>query len=161
MPLDNSDGEVEASVRLPSAIKTMDASRRRVGIITTSEEVLIWTIGEGLKPLTTSNYPRNFTGVIDATPMGLRFHPDNQDHVFVAFSTITPTATSIKILIQEHKNGQPTVFHPFEIFTDGRFAKLHKQISNLEDGCFGFKMIDSVNTFHPLNYLYTNLALSR
>jgi hypothetical protein len=161
MPLDNSDNEVEASVRLPSAIKIISASRRRVGIITTSKEVLIWTIGQGLKPLAIYNYPTNFTGKIKSTPIDLRFHPDNQDHVFVAFSKITPKGASIRMLIQEHESGQPVVYHTFEIFTNRRFSGRQKQISYLEDGCLGFKMIDSVNAFHPLNYLYTNLYLSR
>jgi hypothetical protein len=63
------------NVRLPSSIRHMSAYRSQVGLITKSNEALVWHIGGPLKLLDTSEIHEKLVGYSQWDAAAVLFHP--------------------------------------------------------------------------------------
>ena len=137
------------SIRLPSRIQQMSAYRNQVGIVTASNEVLIWQIGGELKSVVISRLPIELDDFI-TKPLAVAFHPDNEESHFVVHiaSSRVPLANNewrTSIVVQQCREGTPDAFYIFYLVSSEPDAKFFRhRFITLEDGHIGIMMTDEV-----------------
>jgi len=88
------EGDEPYSIRLPSQSRQISGQRSQVGIITASNEALVWQVGGQLKSICTSELKEQFPGYAVRT-LGVAFAPEDEQRCFVVHVTSTdiPNAT--------------------------------------------------------------------
>jgi hypothetical protein len=126
----------------------MSAYRNQVGIITASNEILIWQIGGELKSVVISKLPAE---LVDFTmkPLAVAFHPDNERSHFVvhiASNTVLCANNEWRttIVMQQFREGTPDAFHTFHLASSKPDANFRHRCISLEDGHVGIMTTDEV-----------------
>jgi len=143
-PLDAHGGSEPYRIRLPNSIRHMSAYRRQVGIITISNEVLIWQIGGGLQSVVVSNASTDFTELTNsgAKPLAVGFHPDDERYNFVVYTALN--AVPPTIVVQQCREGTSDAFHTFHLVSSQLDVDLRPRFVSLEDGHIGIVVTDEV-----------------
>lgn len=122
----------------------ISAQRKQVGIVTNSDEVLIWKVGGGLQSIITSNAAAELTE-LTKRPLAVAFHPDDEQSYFVvytALNAVPPTNDKWRttIVVQHCRKGTTDAFHIFHLVHSQLDLYYRHRFVSLEDGHIGIVM---------------------
>ncbi|KAF4629642.1 hypothetical protein G7Y89_g8501 [Cudoniella acicularis] len=132
-------------IRLPNSVAYLYAYKDKVGIVTSTNEVMIWNIGGEILSLDLSVVPSPVKHIM------VHLHPDNQKHIYVTsiIDLESPEEDDghdkpvTEIYVQEFEGGKPETLHHFEMAARWDSTYHIPPFASMEDGSFGIILQDS------------------